>query len=147
VHRRPSIVETAAFLLVLAGALTYVSAHVPPAGGYQMAADEGIYYSQATAIAQAGPRAFAALGDIYVSNEALQMGPAPLRIGHLVAAAIVLRVNPSVSALSGLSIVCYALLCVAVFSFAATMWDGRTAAIACQRCGNGARRAPRIRHG
>ena len=38
--------------------------------------------------------------------------------------------NPSVEALSGLSIVCYALLCVAVFSFAGALWDGRTAAVA-----------------
>ena len=95
-----------------------------------MAADEGIYYSQAAAIAQAGPRAFAALGDLYVNNDALQMGPAPLRIGHLAAAALVLRVNPSVEALSVLSIVCYALLCVAVFFFAGALWDGRTAAVA-----------------
>ena len=79
--RISSLVETAAFLLVLAGALTYVAAHVPPAGGYQMAADEGVYYSQAAAIAQVGPRAFAALGDLYVNNESLQRGPAPLRIG------------------------------------------------------------------
>ena len=95
-----------------------------------MGADEGVYYRQATAIAQAGPRAFAALGDIYVNDEALQMGPSPLRIGHLVAAALVLRVNPSVAALSALSLVCYALLCVAVFSFAGALWDGRTAAVA-----------------
>jgi tetratricopeptide (TPR) repeat protein len=77
VRRRSSLVETAAFLLVLAGALTYVIAHVPPAGGYQMAADEGIYYHQASAIVQAGPRAFAALANIYVGNEALQGGPSP----------------------------------------------------------------------
>jgi hypothetical protein len=130
VLRKPSLVDSAAFLLVLAGTLTYVAAHVPPAGGYQMGADEGMYYRQATAIAQAGPRAFAALGNIYVSNEALQSEPAPLRIGHLVAAALVLRVNPSVASLSALSLACYVLLCVAVFLFAGALWDGRTAAVA-----------------
>jgi 4-amino-4-deoxy-L-arabinose transferase-like glycosyltransferase len=130
VRRRSSLVETAAFLLVLAGALTYVIAHVPPAGGYQMAADEGIYYHQASAIVQAGPRAFAALANIYVGNEALQGGPSPLRIGHLVPAALVLRLNPSIVSLSILSVTCHALLCLAVFLFGQRLWDGRTAAVA-----------------
>jgi len=123
-------VETAAFLLALAVALTYVSAHLPSETDYRLAADEGVYYRQAFTILCAGPRGFSRLADEYVRDGAAQIGPPPLRIGHIVTAAAALAVHPSIRSLSVLSLACYVLLCLLVFLFAAQFWDWRVATLA-----------------
>lgn len=129
-HSKPSLLETAGFLAVLAAALIYASAHLPAASDYRLGADEGIYFRQALTVRADGPRGFVRLADEYVRNAGFQIGPPPLRIGHLLPAAAFLAVRPSMGALSVLSIVCYVLLCVAVFLFVSRLWDGRTAVLA-----------------
>src|SRR5262245_40602602 len=119
---RPSLIETAAFGIVVIAALAYAGAHRPAEADYRLGADEGVYYRQALTILRDGPAGFVRLGDEYVRDAAAQIGPPPLRIGHLVTAAVFLAVRPAIGTLSILSLACYALLSVAVFLFAAQFW-------------------------
>src|SRR4051812_39504028 len=127
---RPPLAGTAAFLLVLIAALCYASVHLPPQADYRMLADEGTYFTQASAIRLHGPGALAGLGDAYVRDPARQIVPPPLRVGHLAAAALALRIDPSMRSLSVLSMIAYAALCVTVFLFAGRLWDWPIATVA-----------------
>jgi tetratricopeptide (TPR) repeat protein len=119
----PRLGYAAAFLAVLAAALVVASRSLPAAGDYRMAADEGAYFRQATAVRDDGPRAFATLADRYLDDPALQGMPPPIRIGHLALAAAFLSVNPSIRSLSVLSLVCHAALALATFAFVWRLWD------------------------
>jgi hypothetical protein len=55
------------------------------------------------------------LGREFLADPQCHMSPAPIRIGHLLAAALALRVSRSFQALSTLSLICHGLLCVATF--------------------------------
>jgi len=130
VDRKLPIVEAGAFLAVLAAALIYVGAHLPAGPDYRFTADEGVYFRQALTLLHEGPRGLQRLADEYVRDAAAQIGPAPIRLGHLVAAAAALAVRPTMRALSVLSLVCYAGLSIVVFVCAAQFWDRRLAALA-----------------
>lgn len=127
---RPSRLETAAFVIFLIAALAYAGAHRPAEADYRLGADEGVYYRQALTVLHEGQGGFARLGHEYVRDAAAQLGPPPLRIGHLVPAAAFLAVRPAIGTLSILSLVCYALLSAAVFLFAAQFWDRGVALLA-----------------
>ena len=118
------------FGCALVAALVYVSAHLPAEADYRVGADEGVYYRQALAVRQEGLRGFARLADEYVRDAAVQIGPPPLRIGHLVTAAAALAVRPSIRTLSVVSLVCYVLVCGVVFVAALRFWGAGVATIA-----------------
>jgi hypothetical protein len=127
---RPSLIDTAAFGIVLIAALAYAAGHLPAEADYRLGADEGVYYRQALTLLREGQGGLARLGAEYVRGPAEQIGPPPLRIGHLAAAAAFLAVRPAIGTLSILSLVCHALLSIAVFLFAAQLWDRRVATLA-----------------
>jgi len=120
----------ALFACALVVALVHAGGHLPAAADYRVGADEGVYYHQALTVRQEGLRGFARIADEYVRDPAAQIGPPPIRIGHIVTTAAALAVSPSIRTLSVVSLVCYALLCVVVFLAALRFWDSRVAALA-----------------
>ena len=90
--------------------------------------DEGVYFSQASAIADGGLGAFKSLGRDFLADPRLQIMPPPTRIGHLLVAAAAIRLNRSFRALSIESWIAFALLCGAVFVFVTRLW-GEAAAL------------------
>ena len=121
---------TAAFALLLACQLAYIYNSFPSAEDYRPAADEGTYFRQASTILDRGLGGFGVLGREFLADPQRQLSPVPIRIGHVLAAAVALRVNRSFRALSTLSLMCHGLLCAAVFVFAKRLWDEQTALVA-----------------
>ena len=120
----------AAFGLALAVGIVTAARHFPDVTMYHMAADEGAYYNQAVTIRAEGLRGFRSLARQYLASIDLQGLPAPNRVGHILLASIAVRFSDSMTALSVLSLVCFAATAAAVFVFSWRYWDPLTAAIA-----------------
>ena len=129
-ERLPVSRYTAAFVVLLACQLAYLYTTFPSAEEYRPAADEGTYFRLASTILDRGLAGFARLGREFIADPELQVTPPPTRIGHVLTAALALRVSRSFRALSALSLTCQGLLCVAMFVFAKRLWGEPVAFVA-----------------
>jgi 4-amino-4-deoxy-L-arabinose transferase-like glycosyltransferase len=105
-----------------------VSRYFPAASAYRTGADEGAYFGQAVTVDDWGLRGFCELARRYVVNRSDL--PPPVRIGHILVAALALTVQRSFVALSWLSTLCQAATCLVVFAFSRKVWDERFAGVA-----------------
>jgi hypothetical protein len=117
----------AAFIVVLVCQLAYIYSSFPSAEEYQGGADEGTYFWNASIIVERGLAGFGELGREFLGDPRLQIKPPPIRIGHLLAGAVALRVERSFRALSVLSLVCHGLLSLATFVFVRRLWNEQAA--------------------
>ncbi len=116
-----------AFLALLCISAVKIYNTFPGESEYYYGADEGVYLNQARTINEKGPEGFREIGDSYISNANEQVLPHPLRAGHLMLAAIALKINDSITSLSCLSLAAFIALCIFAFFFVERRWGEQAA--------------------
>ena len=114
-------VVTAVFVALLLGHLVFLYSTLPTAEQYKPEADEGIYFHQATVVADRGTGGFAVLAREYLDNPS--PFPSPNRIGHVLAIAAAISVDRSFRALSLVSLIAFAALSLSTFVFVRRVWN------------------------
>ncbi|MFD1292704.1 hypothetical protein ACFQ5N_02555 [Lutibacter holmesii] len=85
--------------LIIASSV-YIYSVFPKLNEYKLGADEGTYYRQGKTILTNGFSGFQILAKNYVQDSSKQLEPHPLRIGHTISTAILLKIKDSIFMLS-----------------------------------------------
>ena len=125
-----TIVLSSLFFAALLIAVISIIYSFPAEKDYLTMADEGIYFMQANKINEQGWKGFAVLAEEYKQSPALQIYPPPVRIGYIFLASLALKISVSYHALSALSVLFFALQCIACFLFVKRHWNIQIASVA-----------------
>ena len=101
---------------------SYIYTVFPKINQYKLGADEGTYYRQGKTILTHGFSGFKILAESYVQNSAKQLEPHPLRIGHTISTALLLKIQDSIFMLSLKSWIYFILLLFCSIWFIKKIW-------------------------
>ncbi|HXI11945.1 MAG TPA: glycosyltransferase family 39 protein [Thermoanaerobaculia bacterium] len=104
--------------------------HLPAAGGYHVAADEGAYYRHARSVSLHGWGGLRLTAEEYIGDRGLHIYPPPTRLLSTLTNALALGVDDSYRSLAVLSLVWFVVLIFLARHYVSRLWDERVGLIA-----------------